>query len=198
MRRALTLAALLLAAAALLWHPEQRAAEPGNAPRYTTEGKLLKPADYREWIFLSSGLGMTYSASGPDNSPMFTNVYVQPEAYHAFLKTGQWPDKTVLVLEMYTSATEGSINQGGHYQVAPMGGIEAHVKDTSRPGHPWKFYGFDEKGETAEARPEGNACTQCHVKSGAVEDTFVQFYPTLLPVARAKGTLKPGTDVAAK
>lgn len=198
MRRVLTLAVLLIAAVALLWHPAQRAAAPDNFPRYTQDGKLLMPAHYREWIFLSSGLGMTYAKGASDDNPMFTNVYVQPEAYHAFLQTGQWPDKTVLVLEIYTSATEGSINKGGHYQVAPMGGIEAHVKDSSRPGHPWKFYGFDEKSETAEAHPEGNACTQCHVKSGAVEDTFVQFYPTLLPVARAKGTLKPGTDVAAK
>ena len=49
-----------------------------------------------------------------------------------------------------------------------------------------------------EARPEGNVCTQCHTKNGGVEDTFVQFYPTLLPIARAKGTLRPGTDVAKK
>jgi len=104
----------------------------------------------------------------------------------------------VLVMEVYTSGTEGSINKGGYYQLAPMGGIEAHVKDSSRPGHLWKFYGFDANDETAEARPSGNACTQCHTQNGGVEDTFVQFYPTLLPVARAKGTLRPGTDVATK
>jgi hypothetical protein len=36
------------------------------------------------------------------------------------------------------------------------------------------------------------SCVECHTKSTAVERTFVQFYPTLLEVARAKGTLKPG------
>jgi hypothetical protein len=32
----------------------------------------------------------------------------------------------------------------------------------------------------------------CHTQNTAVERTFVQFYPTLLEVARNRGTLKPG------
>ena len=32
-------------------------------------------------------------------------------------------------------------------------------------------------------------CVECHSEHGAVERTFVQFYPHLLDVARAKGTL---------
>jgi hypothetical protein len=198
MKRIFGLALIFVGVAALLWPLRHQAAGPNNAPQYTQDGKLVAPKNYREWVYLSSGLGMTYSKSGPNNDPMFTNVFVAPEAYRAFLQTGQWPEKTVLVMEMYTSGTEGSINKGGHYQLASMGGIEAHVKDSSRPGDRWKFYGFDEDGKPADARGNGNVCTQCHTKNGGVEDTFVQFYPTLLPVARAKGTLRPGTDVAAK
>lgn len=198
MQRILGLVLLALVAAALLSAPPQRAQNSSNEPQYTADGKLLMPANYRDWNFLSSGLGMTYAKSGPDSHPMFTNVYASPESYHAFLKTGQWPDKTVLILEVYTSATEGSINQGGQYQLAPAGGIEAHVKDASRPGDLWKFYGFDEDGKPADARGNGNPCTRCHSRNGAVEDTFVQFYPTLLPVARARGTLRPENDIVKK
>lgn len=198
MKRTLALLALFLAVAALLWQPGKHAAPPDNTPHYTADGKLIAPRNYREWVFLSSGLGMTYSKGSPNDNPMFTNVFVAPEAYHAFLQTGQWPDGTILMMDMYTSGTEGSINKGGHYQLENMGGFEAHVKDTSRPGDTWKFYGFEAKDEAAAARPDGNECTQCHVKNGGVEATFVQFYPTLLPVARAKGTLRPGTDVATK
>jgi hypothetical protein len=186
---------ILIGIAALVWQPKFHASPAENTPHYTADNKLIMPANYRDWNYLSSGLGMTYSKSGPDNNPMFTNVYAAPEAYHAFLKTGQWPDGTMLVMEMFTSGTEGSINKGGHYQLSTMGGIEAHVKDSSRPGDLWKFYGFDEDGKPADARGNGNACTQCHTKNGGVEDTFVQFYPTLRPVAREKGTLRPGTDV---
>jgi hypothetical protein len=37
-----------------------------------------------------------------------------------------------------------------------------------------------------------DTCVECHTKNTAVEPFFVQFYPTLLEVARQKGTLKPG------
>jgi hypothetical protein len=32
----------------------------------------------------------------------------------------------------------------------------------------------------------------CHLKSAAVDMTFVQFYPTLLQIAKKKNTLSPG------
>src|SRR5580698_3260720 len=43
-------------------------------PRYTADGQLALPSDYREWVFLSSGLGMTYQQL-PNHSPEFTNVF---------------------------------------------------------------------------------------------------------------------------
>jgi hypothetical protein len=198
MKRIFGVVLIFIGVVALFRPLTHHAAAPDNGPQYTKDGKLIAPKNYREWVFLSSGLGMTYSKPSPNNNPMFSNVFVAPEAYHAFLATGQWPDKTVLVMDMYSSGVEGSINKGGHYQLDSMGGFEAHVKDSSRPGDLWKFYGFDAKDEAADARGNGNACTQCHTKNGGVEDTFVQFYPQLLPVARAKGTLRPGTDVAGK
>ena len=32
-------------------------------------------------------------------------------------------------------------------------------------------------------------CYTCHTQHAAVDTTFVQFYPTLLPIAQSKGTL---------
>jgi hypothetical protein len=32
-------------------------------------------------------------------------------------------------------------------------------------------------------------CYSCHAAHAAVDTTFVQFYPTLLPIATRKGTL---------
>jgi len=42
-------------------------------PEYTTDNQLLPPKNFREWIFLSSGLGMSYSVGSMDHV-MFTNV----------------------------------------------------------------------------------------------------------------------------
>src|SRR5215469_3826321 len=86
-----------------------------GGPEYTSDGKLIRPADYREWIFLSSGLGMTYGST-TNHEPEFTNVFVSPAAYKAFLETGKWPDKTMFILEVRQPASHGSINKAGQYQ----------------------------------------------------------------------------------
>ena len=40
--------------------------------------------------------------------------------------------------------------------------------------------------------PTSAQCYSCHADHAAVDTTFVQFYPTLLPIAKAKGTLSAG------
>ena len=93
-------------------------AQTTDDPHYTADGQLMRPDNYREWIFLSSGLGMTYNAAATSTpaNPNFDNVFVKPSAYKAFMETGTWPDKTMFVLEVRASTSNGSINKGGHYQ----------------------------------------------------------------------------------
>jgi hypothetical protein len=40
--------------------------------------------------------------------------------------------------------------------------------------------------------PTTATCYSCHSEHAAVDTTFVQFYPTLLPIAKSKGTLAEG------
>jgi len=73
-----------------------------DGPRYLPEGALQFPADYREWVFLSSGSGMTYgpaATAAREGVPLFDNVFVNPSSYRSFLKTGRWPPKTTFMLE---------------------------------------------------------------------------------------------------
>src|SRR5690348_17600005 len=77
-----------------------------DGPQYTSDGRLQFPHDYRQWVFLSSGLGMTYGPLGSGREPSFDNVFVNPSAYRAFLDTGRWPDKTVLVLEVRSAQSK--------------------------------------------------------------------------------------------
>jgi hypothetical protein len=167
-----------------------------DEPRFTGDGQLQRPENYREWIYLSSGLGMTYSPNGAANASneRFDNVFVTPQAYRAFLETGTWPDKTMFVLELRSSASNGSINKGGHYQNEIVG-MEVHLKDSARfPSTKWAFFEFGTAGRTAKALPPDSNCQSCHSMNGAVDQTFVQFYPTLISVAKAKGTFKVGTE----
>ena len=164
-----------------------------QTPEFSKDGQIVLPENYREWVFLSSGLGMTYGPLGDANSnrpPLFDNVFVNPPAYQAFLKTGTWPEHTMFILEARSSISKGSINNGGHYQNEVVA-REAEVKDKARfGGDGWAFFGFG-TGTSGKLFPKTVACYTCHPTKGAVDNTFVQFYPTLLPVAKAKGTLKP-------
>lgn len=186
------LAAAVVAWASTLAMSAQPAARAPESIRYTAKGELIKPPDFREWVFLSAGLGMNYNPQGagaatPGRPPAFTNVYVNPSSYRAFMKTGQWPDKTIFILEVRSSASEGSINKAGRYQ-AELRAVEAEVKDSSRP-FPWAYYDFGDTDDRAEPLPKSAPCYECHSTKAAVEQSFVQFYPTLMDVARQLKTV---------
>ena len=185
--------AFLVAAASSLVHG-QSATPSSEAPRYVKGSNLVRPPDYRDWAFVSSGLGMDYNpAPGQERAPVFQNVFVNPSSYREFMKTGKWPDKTTFVLEFRASTSEGSINKGGRFQ-SQLVGLEAEVKDSRFPDG-WAFFNFGRGNalqDSAEPQPDDAGCRECHTKNTAVERTFVQFYPTLLDVARKMKTVKPG------
>jgi Cytochrome P460 len=171
--------------------PRPALAAPDATPAYTANGDLLPPTNYREWIYLSSGIDMSYSpkAAAMSDHSLFDNVFVNPEAYRSFLATGTWPDKTVMVLEIRGARSKGSINQRGHFQDTTIMDIEVHVKDEARFPGKWAFFAFDNPTANGTLIPQGAPCYACHTAHAAVDTTFVQFYPTLLPIAQKKGTL---------
>jgi hypothetical protein len=149
------------------------------------------PEHYREWVYLTTGFDMSYDPPMQmGDHHMFDNVFVNPEAYKAFVDTGTWPDKTILVLEQRGARGKGSINQKGNYQGTDVMGLEVHVKDEARFPGKWAFFPFN-GGTTAKMIPTTADCYSCHAEHAAVDTTFVQFYPTLLPIAENKRTLSP-------
>jgi hypothetical protein len=101
----------------------------------------------------------------------------------------------MFVLEIYSSTSNGSINKHGSFQSA-FQGLDVEVKDESRFADKWAYFGFEGDEKTANAAtPSKNACWNCHEQNAAVEHSFVQFYPELLKIARAKGTIKPGVKL---
>jgi Cytochrome P460 len=139
---------LLMAGAAIA---EQR--------RYEKDGELRRAANYREWIYLSSGLGMQYSSDQAGTG--FTNVFAEPTAYHAFLKTGKWPEGTMLAMEVRQSQTEGSINKAGRFQTA-LNAVEVTVKGSKRfPKDSWDYFVFNGNAKTAKAIGQPGGCNAC-------------------------------------
>jgi hypothetical protein len=166
-------------------------AQTTDGPQFSSGGELSLPKNYREWVYLTSGLGMTYGPAGngdPEN-PNVDTVFVNPSSYRACVETGRWPDKTMFILEIRRSHGKGSINNGGHYQ-SDIVSVEAAVKDERRFPQKWAYFGF-RRGDKATAAPATSSCNSCHSQNAAVENTFVQFYPTLLEIATEKKTLNP-------
>ena len=122
----------------------------GDGPRYRNGNELVRPDDYREWMFLSSGLGMTYEAerveeAGSGARPMrFQNVFVNRSAYAGFKETGEWPNGSIFILEIRQAVSEASINVAGSFQ-SDLLVLEAEVKD-SRFEDGWAFYNFGPAG----------------------------------------------------
>jgi hypothetical protein len=163
----LTILMLLLAGAALAQ----------TALTYAPDGKMLRPQDYRGWVFLSSGFDMSYTDAAAPKGHVFNNVFVNRESYDAFRKTGAWPDRTVLVLETRGGSNDDPVLKRGQFQAGAPTGVSVHVKDSTKGG--WAFYAFGKDGTSAAAIPKSADCYSCHATHAASDTTFTQFYPEL-------------------
>ncbi len=167
---------LLLCASLLL-------ADETNKPRYAANGEMLIPVNYRQWQFVGSNMGIGYTepTAGNTRPPTFKNIYIQPDAFRAFKANGKFPDKTVLVMEVFASGEKASPAKTGRFEEKFLG-IEAAVKDESKfPEEKWAYYNFIGSGkalDSAKAFPK-ESCWSCHNEHATVDNVFVQFYPVL-------------------
>jgi len=184
---------LVAAAVAVIsgWAPEALAdAKPAAAGRNTVEiarltadGKLQKPADLANWVFLGTSLGMGYNPGSFNaaNPGQFQVAMMEPTAYRYFVEHGAYASGSMFLLAFYNSDQHPrSINQNGFTQ-ADLTNFEIHLVDPAGPeGH--SFYLFGANATEGGAVPPGNACVRCHVDHGAFSGTFAQFYPTIRPL----------------
>ncbi len=173
---------------------------PANEPQYTGSGELKRPTDYQTWVFVGSNIGLEYGDGASKEKPPeqedkkkapeaigkaqgnFHNVYINPEAYARYAKTGKFPEKTVLVLDVFE--TEGREPKGivteGQYP-GKQTGLAVAVKNSARPDgskSDWAYYDFPSDLRSAKAFPD-KACYDCHLEHADDDNVWVQFYPTL-------------------
>ena len=158
------------------------------AQGYIGSDQMAVPADYRQWVFLTSSLDLNYNTAATPDHHMLDNVFVDPASYQAFLKAGTWPDKTILIKENRMAESAGTLSKRGQFQVDVMN-LEIHIKDGKRFAGKWSFFKSDDGKAPARLRTQSDTCYACHQDHGAVDTTFVQFYPTLFGIAKEKGTL---------
>jgi hypothetical protein len=152
-------------------------------PRFTESKELLRPEGYRDWVFIGATLGLSYNE--PDEAkrkdPKFHNLFINPSSYREYEKTGKFPERTIIAMEVLTAGSRESINQQGHFQDKTLG-IEVAVKDSSRFDESWAYFNFiaddGSAKEKATAYPK-KRCWSCHNEHAATDNVFTQFYPVL-------------------
>jgi hypothetical protein len=154
-----------------------------TAPAFEGRTTLLRPSNYREWVFVGSSLGLSYAQGASSMGDMYHNVYIKPEAYREFAKTGKFPEGTVLAMEMTSADTKKEPALHGSFE-SEFIGLEVAVKDSSRFEGGWAYFNFSNGmgspyRDKAEPFPASAGCVACHKQNAATDNVFTQFYPVL-------------------
>src|SRR5947207_10543490 len=120
-----------------------------SGPVFEGKTTLLRPMNYREWVFVGSSRGLSYASNPPAQAQppaggmgeMYHNVYITPNAYREFARTGKFPEGTMLAMEMASADTKREPGLQGSYEKELIG-LEVSVKDSSRFDAGWAYFSF--------------------------------------------------------
>jgi hypothetical protein len=168
-----------------------------DEPRYAPSGDLLLPNGFDTWVFVGSNLGLSYTPDAaaaalapPPRAPrqQFHNVYINKAAYDYFSVNGRFPERTVLVMQVFAAADKepASVLASGVFNGRRVG-LEVAVKNSSRPDGkttPWAYYNFTDPSDGSKALASASAfadenCANCHQRHASIDNVWVQFYPAL-------------------
>lgn len=183
------LAIICLAAAGF---PFVFAAPPsGSRPfvEFTADGQLKQPVGYRQWQYLGTPITPNELNGGEAPFPDFHIVYLDPESFAHYQKTGTFRDGAVIVKELVAVGSKEA-SSGKGYFMGNYIGLETAVKDSKRfkdePGN-WGYFSFGHKYPLKkEARLQAAAaCNSCHQTNANTDWVFSQYYPVLRAVTPA-------------
>lgn len=164
--------------------PTSTAIKPLDVARISPSGKLQKPADLDNWVFLGTSLGMGYNPGSFNaaNPGQFQVVLMEPSAYRHFVANGKYAPGSMFLLSFYDADTrKRSVSQNGFTQ-AELTNYEIHVIEDAQDAARHTFYTFGANSTEGTRLPPGNGCVSCHLKHGAFDGTFAQFYPPIRPL----------------
>ena len=153
----------------------------------TPDGKLKQPAGYREWIYAGTPLTPNDMNGGEAAFPEFHAVYIDPESYAHYEKTGEFRDATVIIKELSSVGAKEAASGKGYF-MGEFTGLEASIKDSKRfkdePGN-WGYFSFGHKHPLKKeaSRNATASCNSCHQDGAAKDFVFSQYYPVLRAAA---------------
>jgi hypothetical protein len=157
---------------------------------FNSDGELVRPTDYRSWVYVGTPLTPNELNGGNAPFPEFHNVYIDPSSFEHYRDTGEFPDGTVLIKELVSVGSKQAVSGKGYF-MGDFLGLEATIKSKDRfpdePGH-WAYYSFGHEYPLAKSAKEfpAAACNACHAASAADDFVFTQYYPVLRVAKGAK------------
>lgn len=188
-------AALVLVAGMVSVSWPLKAQDGAYTPQFTDDKQLKMPEGkiWREWPFVGSLVTPNALNDGAAPFPEHHVVYIDPESWEHYKKTGEFRDGTVLAKELtLVRAPDGANKNGSTDEVSGTGyfmgeysGFEITIKSKKlypdEPGN-WAYYSFGHQPEpynTSAMKQPAEACNACHEASAAEGFVFTQFYPVL-------------------
>ena len=109
-----------------------------GAATFNTQGELVLPEGFREWVFIGAPLTPHGLNNGKAGFPEYHHVYVNPDAFAVYQRTGEFPDGTVIAKELVLlqkgDFKDGSKNapSGRGFFAGEFQGMDVMVKDSAR------------------------------------------------------------------
>jgi hypothetical protein len=196
---------VIVAASAFLWNtkPVAAAQTEQSSVVFNADGTVQVPTGFRKWVFVGAPLtpeGLNdgkynCNAGGTNctksNFPEYHHVYIEQKNVDAYLKTGEFPEGTVIVKELtrvlnptFPDSSRKEPSGRGYFN-GVYNGIDMSIKDSKRfaQTNGWGFFTFGHHPmpyeKTSAERPV-TECAGCHLQNVAATDmTWIQFYPLL-------------------
>src|SRR5581483_2436546 len=166
----------LIGARTALFQPQRVVAQAhDSAAVFTPDGKLQIPKGFRRWVFVGAPLTPNALNGGNANFPEYHNVYIQAQNVEAYMKTGEFPEGTVIVKEL-TRLLNPTFPDGSRTEPSGRGffngafnGIDLSIKDSKRFANTngWGFFSFGHHAEPYEATSAEKSvseCAGCHIQ----------------------------------
>jgi hypothetical protein len=160
---------------------------PAAPVEFTADGKIKQPVGYRKWVYIGTPVTPNDMNDGEASFPEFHEVYMDPESFAHYEKTGKFRDGTVLIKELSSVGSKEAPSGKGYFQ-GEFTGLEAAIKDSKRfrdePGS-WGYFSFGHEYPLKKEVAKGAvvACNDCHQKNAKTDWVFSQYYPVLRAAA---------------
>ena len=157
---------------------------PAASVEFTLDGKLKQPVGYRKWVYL--GTPLTPKELNDKEVSEFHAVYMDPESFDHYEKTGKLRDGTVMIKEFVGVGSKEAVSGKGYF-MGEFTGLEASIKDSKRfkdePGN-WAYFNFGTYPLKTDAPKEAvDSCNACHQDNAETDWVFSQYFPVLRAAA---------------